>query len=90
MKRIKSMYYQFMKEPLWFKMLILTTLLVSIIFSSSAFSDNSYYRSLAKLTAAIFFCAYGFKMRRNRQISTVFFVLAVICIYLSWSSLKLT
>lgn len=90
MRRIKAMFYQFLNEPLWFKILIITTLLISIVFSSSPFSNNGYYPSFAKLAAAIFFTAYGFKMRRNRQLSTVFFILAVICIYLSWSSLKLT
>ena len=89
MQPIKFMYKQFLKEPLWFKILIPTTLLISIIFSSSFFSNNGYYQSGAKLAAAIFLCAYGIKMRRNPRISAIFFVLVVICIYLSWSSFKL-
>lgn len=86
---IKFMYRQFLKEPLWFKILVSTTLLISIIFSNSFFSDNAYYQSCAKLAAAIFFCAYGIRMRRNLQISVIFFVLAVTCIYLSWHNFEL-
>jgi hypothetical protein len=89
MQRIRFMFKQFLKEPLWFKILIPTTLLISIIFSSSYFSDNGYYESSAKLAAAVFLGAYGIKMRRNRQISALFFVLVVICIYLSWDSFQL-
>lgn len=83
MQRIKFMIMQFLKEPLWFKILISTTLLISIVFSSSLFSDNAYFRSCSKLAAAIFFCTYGFKMRRNLKNSLIFFTLAGICIFLS-------
>lgn len=86
MPMIKFMYKQFLREPLWFKLLILTTLLISIIFSSSPFSSSGYYQGSAKLAAAIFFVTYGIKMRRNTRISAIFFVLAVLCIYLSWGS----
>ncbi|KIL35371.1 hypothetical protein SD71_13685 [Cohnella kolymensis] len=89
MQRIKFMYRQFLREPLWFKLLISTTLLISIICSSSLFSDNEYYQSIAKLAAAIFFCTYGFKMRRNLQISVIFFAMAVLCFYLSWHNFEL-
>ena len=83
MYRIKFMIKQFLKEPLWFKTLISITLLISIIFSSSFFSYNAYYESCSKLAAAIFFCVYGFKLRRNLVTSVILFTLAVICIYLS-------
>ena len=83
MHRIKFMIKQFLKEPLWFKILISTTLLISIIFSSSFFSNNAYFQSCSKLAAAIFFCTYGIKMRRNLKNSVILFTLAVICIYLS-------
>ena len=83
MHRIKFMIKQFLKEPLWFKILISTTLFISFIFSSSFFSNNAYFQSCSKLAAAIFFCAYGIKMRRNLKISVILFTLAVICIYLS-------
>ncbi|MGF7046782.1 hypothetical protein J2T13_001280 [Paenibacillus sp. DS2015] len=89
MQQIKFMYKQFLREPLWFKLLILTTLLISIIFSSSSFSNNGYYQSGAKLAAAIFLCAYGIKMRRNPKIAAIFFILVAICIYLIWVNLKL-
>ena len=59
MQRIKRMIKQFLKEPLWFKILISTTLLISIIFSSSFFSNNSYFQSSSKLAAAIFLCTYA-------------------------------
>ena len=73
----------FLKEPLWFKLLITVTLLASIIFSSSFFSDTPMYQSMSKLAAAIFFCAYGFNMRMNRIVSTILFIAAAICVYLS-------
>lgn len=80
MQRIKLMYKLFLMEPMWFKILITLMLLISIIFSGS---DNTYYQSSAKLAAAIFFCAYGIKMRRNLRVSILFFALTVLCIYLS-------
>ncbi|MEH7379181.1 hypothetical protein V7138_01665 [Bacillus sp. JJ1533] len=83
MERIKLMFMHFSKEPLWFKILISITLLISIVFSSSFFSNNACFQSLSKLSAGIFFCALGINMRFNRKISTLFFTLAVICIILS-------
>ena len=83
MHRIKFMIKQFLKEPLWFKILISSTLFISFIFSSSFFSNNAYFQSCSKLAAAIFFCTYGIKMRRNLKNSVILFTLAVICIYLS-------
>lgn len=82
-QRIKFMLRQFLREPLWFKILICTTLLISIVFSSSLFSDNSYFQMFSKISAAIFFCAYGIKMRRNLRNSLFFFTLAGICIFLA-------
>ena len=77
------MLKQFLYEPLWFKILISTTMFISVIFSSSFFSNNAYFQSCSKLAAAIFFCAYGIKMRRNFKDSFILFTLALICIYLS-------
>jgi hypothetical protein len=74
------MIKQFLKEPLWFKILISLTFLLSIILSSS---DNALFQSGSKLAAAIFFIAYGVKLKRNRVIAVVFFALAVLCIILS-------
>jgi hypothetical protein len=83
MQRIKFMVKQFLNEPLWFKLLISTTLLISFIFSSSYFSNNAYLQSGSKLAAAIFFCAYGIKMRRNLVTAIILFTAAVLCIFLS-------
>ena len=83
MQWIKFMSKQFLREPMWFKILIIVTLLISIVFSNSFFSNHAYYQSYSKLAAAIFFCAYGIKMRRNRTPSLLLFISAIICIYLS-------
>jgi len=77
------MIKQFLKEPLWFKILISATLLISIVFSSSFFSNNAYFQSCSKLAAAIFFCAYAIKFRRNLVTSVILFTSTVICIFLS-------
>ena len=89
MQGIKFMYRQFLREPLWFKVLVSSTLLIAIIFSNTFFSDKGYYQSVAKLAAAVFFSAYGIKFRRNTLISLIFFALAVMCIYLSWDKFDL-
>lgn len=83
MHRIKFMIKQFLKEPLWFKILISATLLISIVFSSSFFSNNAYFQSCSKIAAAIFFCAYAIKFRRNLVTSVILFTSTVICIFLS-------
>ncbi|RDU37827.1 hypothetical protein DRW41_08390 [Neobacillus piezotolerans] len=83
MMRIKFMLKQFLKEPFWFKVLIIATLVSSILFSSSFFSGNVFYQSLSKLSAAIFFTAYGLKFWFNRLTSGIFVAAAVLCIYLS-------
>ncbi|SDC67611.1 hypothetical protein SAMN02799630_01149 [Paenibacillus sp. UNCCL117] len=87
MIRLTFMFKQFLREPLWFKLLISAALLAAIIGSSSIFSENAYYQSAAKLAAAAFFLTYGIKMRMNRKVSFLFFALAVICLYLSWHNL---
>ena len=83
MQRIKFMIKQFLYEPLWFKILISTTLFISVVFSSSLFSHQAYFQSYSKLAAAILFGAYGIKMRRNFKNSFILFTLALICIFLS-------
>ncbi|OCA81672.1 hypothetical protein A8F94_22705 [Bacillus sp. FJAT-27225] len=83
MQWIKVMFKQFLNEPLWFKILISSTLLSSIILSSSFFSDKAYFQSSSKLAAAIFFCAYAFKFRRNLRTSVILCISAGICIFLS-------
>ncbi|MCR2803285.1 hypothetical protein [Paenibacillus soyae] len=84
MQRIKMMYKLFLSEPLWFKILIVSMLLIAIIFSGSSF--NGYYQSAAKLAAAIFFLSYGIKFRRSTRIAVLFFAVALISLYLSWDN----
>jgi hypothetical protein len=84
------MLRMFMKEPLWLKALIILSLIISIVFSSSLFSYNANYESLAKLAGAIFFFILGTKFRMNLKVSIIFFALVVICIYLSWKSFDYT
>ncbi|WP_419955356.1 hypothetical protein ACN6MT_07515 [Neobacillus niacini] len=82
MQRIKVMINLFLKEPLWFKLLISLTFLISVIFSGM---ENTVFRSLSKLAASIFFTTYGIKYRYNRLVSMVFFTAALICIYLAFN-----
>lgn len=83
MQWIKFAFKQFLKEPLWFKTLIILTLLISIIFSNSIFSENPIHQSISKLAAAIFFIIYGVKMRKKLVHSVIFFTLAFLCVVLS-------
>lgn len=84
MQRIKFMVQLFLKEPLWFKLLIILTFLISVIFSSF---ENHLYQSLSKFAAAVFFAVYGMKFRYNRSISLLFFIVAFLCIVLAISAL---
>jgi len=83
MLRINLMIKVFLNEPLWFKILISITLLASIVLSSSFFSNHAYLRSCSKLAAAIFFCAYAIKFRRNFKTASLFYACSVVCIFLS-------
>ncbi|WP_277586113.1 hypothetical protein [Psychrobacillus antarcticus] len=88
MQRIKFMWRQFLKQPGWFKLVIIITFLVSIIFSSTYFSGNDNYEGISKLAGAIFFWLWGYNTRRNRQTSNVLFILAAICTLLAiWAFL---
>ena len=78
MQRIKFMIKVFLNEPLWFKILISVTLLASIILSNSIFSNHPYLQSCSKLAAAIFFCAYGIKFRKNYTTALLFFACSVL------------
>jgi hypothetical protein len=80
------MYRQFLKEPWWFQTVIAASLFSSVIFSSSFFHYDPHYQGYAKLAAAVFFCSYGWKLRRNLKISGIFFGAALLCIYLAWNS----
>ncbi|PFN76199.1 hypothetical protein COJ85_32965 [Bacillus sp. AFS076308] len=83
MHQIKLMIKVFLNEPLWFKILISITLLASIVLSSSFFSNHAYLRSGSKLAAAIFFCAYAIKFRKNFKTALLFYTCSVGCIFLS-------
>ena len=86
MQKIKFLFRLWMNEPVWFKCLTVSTLIISIVFSSSFFSYNPNYQSLAKMATAIFFCAFGIIFRRNLKVSILFFSIVVICIFLAWNS----
>ncbi len=81
MQRMIFMFRAFLKEPLWFKTLISITLLVSIVFSSSIISYDRIYESISKFAAAIFFCIYGFKLRKNLRTSIIFLYLQL-CVFI--------
>ncbi|WP_270180966.1 hypothetical protein [Alkalihalobacillus sp. CinArs1] len=83
MGRITWFFKSFMREPLWFKVVIIVTFLTAIVFSSSAFSST--LQSIAKLAAAIFFMTYGIKLRHSRLVSTIMFAVALISLYLAWT-----
>ena len=80
---MKSMFKLFQIEPLWFKASITLLLLTTIVFSSSAFSGNTIYEGTSKLAAGIFFSVYGYKMKMNRNVSMIFYVLAGLCFVLA-------
>lgn len=77
------MFKLFQIEPLGFKAFIIILLLTTIVFSSSAFSGNSIYEGISKLAAGIFFSVYGYKMKMNRKVSIIFYVLAGLCFVLA-------
>jgi len=87
MKRIHSFYKLFLREPIWFRMVVGISLLTSIVLSSSVFPLGGYSESVSKLAAAIFFGAFGVNMWRNLRISLLFSALGVLCLYTSWNTL---
>ncbi len=85
MNQIKGFFKLFLREPMWFKVLILATFISSIVFSSTYFSHNPLFESIAKGSAAVFFCTFGLKYRRNLKVSVPMFIAAILCVYLSYS-----
>jgi hypothetical protein len=83
MQRTKFMVKHFLNQPLWFKILVTSTFLISIIFSSSFFSNQAVYESFSKLAAAVFFGTCGYKMRGNLKTAVILFGAAAICLILS-------
>jgi hypothetical protein len=88
MQRLRFMFKMFLREPLWFRILVIATLLVSVIFSSSAASSMAYADSYAKIAAAILFMTVGFKLRRNTVLAAVFGFLTLLSLYLAWDAYK--
>jgi len=84
-QRAKFFYRQFIKQPLWFKLVVPLCFISSVLFSSSLFTQP-IYGSLSKLAAAIFFCVFGYKLRSNKKLSILFYVFALICLILAWTS----
>lgn len=85
MQRIFLIYKQFLTEPLWFKILIITTLLAAVIFSSSSLPQNGYYQLTSKLAAAIFLQPMALISVQTPGF-LLFLVMAAVCIFLSWNS----
>ncbi|MFC4101392.1 hypothetical protein [Paenibacillus xanthanilyticus] len=83
MQGIRFFVKQFWREPWWFKLLIIASFGVSIVFSSSAF-ESGYYDAIAKCAAAVFFGAYALKFRRTFYVSAAMTAAAVLCLYVSW------
>ncbi|OME86076.1 hypothetical protein BK120_08785 [Paenibacillus sp. FSL A5-0031] len=87
MRRLKAFYRFFKREPLWYRAINVISSWVSIVLSTAAISLDGYEESVSKQAVAIFFGTFGINMRRNKRISLLFFVLAGLCLYLSWDAL---
>jgi predicted Na+-dependent transporter len=88
MQKIRFMFKMFIREPLWFRVLILAMLLASIVFSSSAASGIDYADSYAKIAAAILFLTVGLKLRRNARLLVIFGLLTLLSLYLAWDGYR--
>ncbi|WP_409297884.1 hypothetical protein V1498_07315 [Peribacillus sp. SCS-26] len=83
MRRFRFMAGQFLKEPLWFRIMIITSFIAAVVFSSSYFKEKSFYDGLSKSAAAIIFASYFVKFRRNRSTAAILAACAILSIYLS-------
>ncbi|WP_409289157.1 hypothetical protein [Peribacillus sp. SCS-37] len=83
MRRIRSMAKQFLKEPLWFRIIIITSFIAAIVFSSSFFKEKSFYDGFSKSAAAIIFASYFVKFKRNTYTAAILAACAILSIYLS-------
>ncbi|MGD6843720.1 hypothetical protein ACQCVH_14500 [Bacillus infantis] len=87
MKRLKLFAGLFLREPLWFRILIAGSLLLSILFSSSVFADGgSFFQGASKAAAAIFFGALGMKLKASRGAGAAMFLASAICLVLAASA----
>jgi hypothetical protein len=82
MKKIKLFAGLFFREPAWFKVLIAGSLLLSILFSSSVFSGDAF-QGASKAAAAVFFGAWGIKLKASRGASVAMFLLSAACLGLA-------
>ena len=71
----------FLREPLGYKILILSALTLAIVFSSNSF--HLYAQVGAKLSAAVFFGAAAYPFRGNRTVFRIMIVCAVLCVLLA-------
>lgn len=88
MQRLRFMYRQFLRAPLWIKITAPAALIVSIVYSSSMVGDEAGYRSGAKLAAAVFFCVCGIWLRSNRRLAYIFYAVAALSLYLAWDAMQ--
>ncbi|WP_037290900.1 hypothetical protein [Saccharibacillus sacchari] len=79
--RLKGLYAMFLREPLGYKILILSALASAIVFSGSAF--HLYAQVGAKLSAAVFFGAAAYPFRGNRKVFRIMMVCMVLCLLLA-------
>jgi hypothetical protein len=86
MKKIKLFAGLFLREPRWFKILIAGSLLLSILFSSSVFDGYSFFQGASKAAAAIFFGAWGIKLKASRGAAAAMFAASVVCLGLAVSA----
>ncbi|MEN8698084.1 hypothetical protein [Bacillus infantis] len=86
MKKVKLFAGLFLREPLWFKILITGSLLLSILFSSSVFSDDSIFQGASKAAAAVFFVAWGIKLKASRGAAAAMFLTSAVCLVLAASA----
>ncbi|MDT0161031.1 hypothetical protein [Bacillus sp. AG4(2022)] len=81
MKKIKLFAGLFLREPLWFKILITGSLFLSILFSSSVFAEGgAFFQGTSKIAAAVFFGAWGIKLKASRGASAALFIAAAVCL----------
>ncbi|WP_043933271.1 hypothetical protein [Bacillus sp. EB01] len=83
MQQVKLFLTGFIREPLWFKLLIITSFLATIILGSTVFSSQPYMESGSKLAAAILFFSYGVKIRRSHGKALILFACAFLSLFLS-------
>ncbi|GGO08304.1 hypothetical protein [Saccharibacillus kuerlensis] len=80
-QQLKGLYAMFLREPLWYKVLIVSALAAAIVFSSSTF--NVHVQAGAKLAAAVFFGAYATRFRGNRWLFMILIALMILCVLLA-------